>query len=52
MRTLTTNQARKMARQRKTYGAGPGRPVGWRKGPRCSCGAMTLERAKKRHHVC
>ena len=53
MRKLTTEQARQMAAQRKTHSGGAaGRPVGWRKGPRCPCGAMTLDRAAKRRHVC
>jgi hypothetical protein len=33
----------------QTPHAGPGRP---RTKPRCACGAMTLERAAKRGHVC
>jgi len=37
------------AGRRKTTVAGPGRP---RTAPRCACGAMTLDRASKRKHVC
>jgi|GEM_PF-4046011 len=53
MRTLTTRQARQMAAQRKRYGAGSGRPPGALSDkPRCPCGVMTRDRARKRRHVC
>jgi hypothetical protein len=50
-RKLTKKAARAMAAQRKTYGAGPGRPRG-SKDPRCPCGAMTLKCARLRYHHC
>ena len=49
MRNLTTRQARQMAAQRRTYGAGSGRP---RSPHRCPCGKYTRERARKRRHIC
>jgi len=45
-RALTTRAARKMAAQRKTHGAGTGRPRS--KAPRCDCQVMTLKRAQAR----
>lgn len=45
-RKLTTRAARKMAAQRKTFGAGPGRPH--KDVPRCPCGGMTLKRSEAR----
>ena len=49
-RKLTTKEARKMARARKTFGAGPGRPRSY--APRCACGAMTIARAQRNRHRC
>jgi hypothetical protein len=45
-RTLTTRAARRMAAQRKTHGAGSGRPR--KDAPRCPCQVMTLARAQAR----
>jgi len=47
---LTSARARRIAKMRKTYGAGPGRPRS--NAPRCACGAMTLKRALARGHHC
>jgi hypothetical protein len=53
VRSLTTRQARKMARMRKTIGKSTGRPVGsYSDQPRCACGEMTLKRAVTRGHIC
>lgn len=49
-RSLTSAQARNLAKLRKTYGAGTGRPRSGK--PRCQCGAMTAKRAKARFHHC
>lgn len=50
-RNLTTRQARKMARQRKTHtgGSNGGRP---RDPDRCPCGKFPLGRAAARNHKC
>jgi hypothetical protein len=55
-RNLTTREARRMARMRKTHSGGRGPAPGTGGRPRstrrCPCGAMTRERARKRNHRC
>lgn len=46
---IRADAARQASAKRVTHGAGPGRP---RAALRCPCGAMTVERATKRKHVC
>jgi hypothetical protein len=49
-RSLTTDEARKMAAARKTYGSGSGRPRF--KAKRCVCGKYTVKTANARYHTC
>jgi len=49
-RKLTSDQARAMGAQRKTHGAGTGRPHST--DARCACGKYTRATAHKRYHAC